>query len=394
MAAPLPLDVEEPITLESSDGVQVVIASNCLDGSQFLAALVRDGEEVVEVPNIPGIYLRFAAQFLVADCQGDAEALDALVTTRNVLFFPELNRYVFGYLAIDAFQPFYQRMLVAALRDGVDDPVVSTNLLPSSLLLLNDAQLYVVARHNTRLVQPLAPTVPNIARFYLLRSQRYTLALYRAAVLEVKQGQLYVNQRAVPYLHHVVSVELDGVSGGVFVLADGEVWSYRLDGTELRRGSRYQLPFRVRALSLAGGMLSGVSEDGDAFVSGRLTDIRNVREAVNTRVIQNDGVASVSGEPVSHHDLEVAPDLSQVLRTDLTTQPATVTRVYGVETEEVVFTERLEAVRLGQVLERDVIAFGYDPATQRAVFRASNGFLRYWRAPREGDWSREYQVRR
>jgi hypothetical protein len=73
MAEVLALDVPEDgdVTLRASDGVEITIPSACRTQSEFLEALVFEQDErTLTVPNIPSIYLRFAARYLRATCQG------------------------------------------------------------------------------------------------------------------------------------------------------------------------------------------------------------------------------------------------------------------------------------------------------------------------------------
>ena len=436
----LDVPTDGDVTLRARNGVTVTIPSACLQQSDFLKALMfEDDDRTLVVPNIPSIYLRFAALYLRAACQGynfDDDMTDAqlaLVTVRNVVYYPELLQYLYGYLGVISFQAYYQRMLLAAIKEGTMNANIAKHLDNSSLDSLSEEQLYAVSEYQPKRINDLY-RIANARNYLLLKIQRNTLALAGKVVLEVRGGQLWVNGSRVATggrvqsVHVKTQVEAAAVERKYYYLMDGKVYDGAIRGDEIRSANLFdeEAPL-LRSLSVGRQWLAGMTEDGLVYMADAddypsfppmILELEGVREVVASLsgerliLLMNDGGVQLYDQQIVPRTtvLELpqsirmaAPDESLVLTNDLQAisgvlqggvNVSSIPNIYGIGLSGVTFNSRLEAFRNGRLLERGVTAMAFDSYTRRAVFRATNGALRYWRFPLNGETTREYLRRR
>jgi hypothetical protein len=433
------------VRLRALDDVVVTIPSGCLAQSQFLAALSFEDEDsrTLFVPTIPSLYLRFAALYLRAACDGYiagqplTTAQAELVTVRNVVYYPQLLQYCYGYLAIDSFRAFYQYMLLEVVERGTLNSNMTSHLEDATLDLLSEPQLYQVSQYQPQRVNALY-RVANARHYLQLKLQRLTLALSGNSVLEVRGDQLWIAGHRVPNTGSVTSVHTR--QHHYYYLDEGRIYTGRFQGGDALPARRIVSPYLLTSLSVGRRWLAGVTEDGEvylqdlntnpAFAPGRLAvqDVREVLvspQAERLVLLLSGGRLAVYGDYQVREDSPlaalvraapvvpgwavrqvpapwpirmVAPDESSLLTDQLRVVSdsgrVAISDTYGLGAFGVTFTARLDAVSQGTILERGVTAMAYDPLTRRLVFRAVNGALRYWRAAEDGSLVREYQRRR
>ena len=436
----LDVPTDSDVTLQAGDGVTVTISSRCITQSDFLQALdFEDDDRVLKVPTIPSIYLRFAAEYLQATCEGYVLGTDLteeqqkLVTVRNVVYYPELLRYLYGYLGILSFKDFYQHMLVSVLEAGTVNANIANHLEDRSLEVLSEEELYQVASYQPARINTLYRM--SHARQYLqLKLQRNTLALRGSNVYEVRAGVLWINNTRIATSGRVNSVHvLPDARNIYYYLMEGKL--YRGEGTNTARLIPTEYP--LVSVSVGKEWLAGMTVGGEVFLMDTsriplfpqgVLDIQGVREVISLTttstvvLLMNDGGVLLYGwHPLSSSTLAtlssrapatpagapkdirspwvvrmVSDDGISLLTDDLQViiNEEVVTTALSVASVGIVFNTRLEAILNGVILERGVTAVAYDTTTRRAVFRAVNGALRYWNIPISGTPVCEFQRRR
>jgi hypothetical protein len=304
----------ENITVIASDGTKVVIERKYVSQSELLSALVFDQDEVREIilPLAPSIYLRFAALYLKASSNGynfeDAMTDEqlALVTVRNVVYYPELLKYLVGYLGILSFQNFYQRMLLAVIDQGTINANIARHLEQRSLDLLPEEQLYAVSEYEPARIN-LMYRVPNARNYLRLKFQRDTLALSGPAVLEARDGKLWANGRHVPTVGKVQHVYTrtqiiparsalriaERYRHQYYYLSEGKVYQGIIhdDGT-LATARHVLAEQRLSSMSIGRRWLAGMTEESQVFLADLadppafppgVIDAEEVREVISSR---------------------------------------------------------------------------------------------------------------
>lgn len=188
------------ITLQASNGKRFAIPTDCLAESKLLAAMDFSDSKKREVrlEGIPSLYLDFGTRYLKATCNQTAtEELTELGSTRNVLGYPRLMLYVYGYLQIDSFAVFYQRMLLDAIRGGTISRAISEAAKLETLEQLNDKELYAVSEYVPKIVNSIYH-LPNARRYLQAKLSRGLVALCDDIPFQVRAGgRLFIKNREI-----------------------------------------------------------------------------------------------------------------------------------------------------------------------------------------------------
>jgi hypothetical protein len=204
------------ITLRVPTGETFELPLDYFQGSEFIKALVfEDGAKQEVDITLPLEYAEFAVKYLRATgeegfiFENDIEAgseLHDLSSPENVAKYPQLMEYIFGYLDIETFGDFYQRMLLEAIRSGMTTRAIAGAVDERVLGLLTEQQLYDISEFNPKVVDQMIG-LPNSRRYLQVRVAQYHVALYETIPLEIRsRGRLFIQGRPFPTDNPVTKV--------------------------------------------------------------------------------------------------------------------------------------------------------------------------------------------